>query len=277
MRLARRALGWTIMGVAGLGASLSGCQSFDEATGSAKIIPDEFAVVTKAPLIVPPDFNLRPPRPGSPEANAQSPEDEARQTLYQTPQQAADALGPNYSDGEKMLLTHSGGSTVDPGVRRTLSQETGYETDQGVTNQLLAGGVTPAPPPAPGLTAPVSAAKPAATSSSTASGQAGYETDPNLTNQLLGGAATPSPPRAPSLAAPAPAASAPAAPVAPPPAKPAATTSNTAPANTAAGQSGYETDPNLTNQLLNGAGAAPASNTAAPKPNTTDIGIRPSQ
>lgn len=133
-----------ILGIAGLGVGLSlgGCQSFEEATGAAKIIPDEFAVVTKAPLIVPPDFNLRPPRPGSPEANAQAPADEARATLYQSPEQAAQALGPTYSDGEKVLLARTGGASVDPKIRGSLASESGYETDPAVANKVLS---APAP------------------------------------------------------------------------------------------------------------------------------------
>jgi hypothetical protein len=182
MTLVWRALSWTVLGVAGLGVSLSGCQSIDEATGTAKIVPDEFAVVTKAPLIVPPDFNLRPPRPGSPEANAQSPEDEARQTLYQSPAQAADALGPSYSDGEKILLAKSGGAVVDPDIRRTLSNETGYETDKSVTGQLV-GNAAPAPGQA---TTAATATPPAKTG-----GDSGYENDKAVTDQLLNGAGAP--------------------------------------------------------------------------------------
>ena len=35
------------------------------AAGLTKKSPDEFAVTTKAPLVIPPDFNLRPPMPGA--------------------------------------------------------------------------------------------------------------------------------------------------------------------------------------------------------------------
>lgn len=35
-----------------------------QALGSDKTVPDEFRTVTIAPLTVPPEFNLRPPRPG---------------------------------------------------------------------------------------------------------------------------------------------------------------------------------------------------------------------
>jgi len=45
-------------------AGLAGCQSTQKALGMSKVTPDEFRVVTKAPLVVPPDYALRPPAPG---------------------------------------------------------------------------------------------------------------------------------------------------------------------------------------------------------------------
>ena len=46
--------------------ALAGCQSLRDAAGLQKKSPDEFAVTTKAPLVIPPDFNLRRPCPGRP-------------------------------------------------------------------------------------------------------------------------------------------------------------------------------------------------------------------
>ena len=40
-------------------AGLAGCQSASQALGMTKVTPDEFRVVTKAPLVVPPDYALR--------------------------------------------------------------------------------------------------------------------------------------------------------------------------------------------------------------------------
>ena len=54
------------LAVAGLFA-LAAC-SGDELTrtfGLTRDAPDEFQVTTRAPLSMPPDFNLRPPRPGA--------------------------------------------------------------------------------------------------------------------------------------------------------------------------------------------------------------------
>ena len=114
-----------------LAVALVGCSGFRQATGAAKLAPDEFAVMTKSPLIIPPDFNLRPPIPGAPDRNQGTPADMARTALFgQNPQAAAAALGGTFSDGERALLARSGGSVADPAIRNAISSDSGL-TDQG--------------------------------------------------------------------------------------------------------------------------------------------------
>jgi hypothetical protein len=48
--------------------------------------PDEFAVARNAPLVVPPDYALTPPRPGEPDVGAQDPRAQALQALFGGPQ-----------------------------------------------------------------------------------------------------------------------------------------------------------------------------------------------
>jgi len=43
-----------------LSASLAGCGSLSDTLGFGKSSPDEFNVVKRAPLILPPEYNLRP-------------------------------------------------------------------------------------------------------------------------------------------------------------------------------------------------------------------------
>src|ERR1700736_6064630 len=47
---------------------LTGCgdSSLSRTFGLVRDTPDEFTVVTRAPLSMPPDFSLRPPQPGAP-------------------------------------------------------------------------------------------------------------------------------------------------------------------------------------------------------------------
>ena len=103
--------------VAGLG--LSACQSTKEALGITKVTPDEFRVVSKAPLVVPPEFALRPPSPGEPRPQELQPESQARNALLG----ARDA--ENRSEGEKLLASRAGGDKADPLIRYVVDDEFG--------------------------------------------------------------------------------------------------------------------------------------------------------
>src|ERR1043165_2260549 len=83
---------------------LSGCDSLRNAAGLTKKSPDEFAVTTKAPLVIPPDFNLRPPLPGAPPSNTLDPSSNAELALFSNsdPQTVAAQMKGNYSNGERM-------------------------------------------------------------------------------------------------------------------------------------------------------------------------------
>ena len=117
-----------IAALLGLGFSLIGCESIRQATGAAKLPPDEFTVLTKAPLIIPPDYNLRPPQPGIASRNEVDADDQARAALFpQNAATAAAALGTAYSDGEKLLLTKTNALTVDPDIRRRITSDAGQE------------------------------------------------------------------------------------------------------------------------------------------------------
>src|SRR5689334_23915476 len=96
----RARLAGTVLILAATGA-LSGCDSLKSALGSDKQAPDEFAVVTKAPLIIPPDFNLKPPKPGAPPANQVSPTQSAQSALFNTdPATTAASIPGDMSMGE---------------------------------------------------------------------------------------------------------------------------------------------------------------------------------
>src|SRR3979490_883664 len=120
-----------IAAILGVGFWLFGCEGLRQAPGAAKLPPDEFTVLTKAPLILPPDYNLRPPQPGIASRNEVDADDQARAALFPAnPAAAAAALGGAYSDGEKLLLTKSNALSIDPNIRRSVSSDVGQE-DQG--------------------------------------------------------------------------------------------------------------------------------------------------
>lgn len=103
--------------MAGLG--LAGCNHVQRAVGMGKVTPDEFRVVAKAPLIIPPDYALRPPTPGEPTPQELQPESAARQAMLGQ-QQAAQR-----SYGEKLLITRAGADKSDPMARYVVDDQFG--------------------------------------------------------------------------------------------------------------------------------------------------------
>jgi len=100
-------------------AGLSGCDSASKAFGLSKVTPDEFRVVTKAPLTLPPDYSLRPPAPGEPRPQELQPESAARTALL------GQREGEVRSDGEKLLVAKAGADKADPLIRYVVDDEFG--------------------------------------------------------------------------------------------------------------------------------------------------------
>ena len=126
--------------MAGMTMVLVGCDSFRDAAGLTKEAPDEFAVVTKAPLVMPPDYNLRPPRPGAAPTNQISPSETAQEALYGQAPVTATAKGP-LSPAEQQLLAKSGAATADSLIRQKIAADDRamQASDESFTNQLLFG------------------------------------------------------------------------------------------------------------------------------------------
>ena len=116
----KRALQATVL--AALAFSASGCESTRRAIGLSKTVPDEFAVASPAPLAIPPDFNLRPPAPGSDRPQQLSASQQARSALVGRAK-IQDYLNRGLSKGEAALLAHAGADTTPAGIRETLDKE----------------------------------------------------------------------------------------------------------------------------------------------------------
>jgi hypothetical protein len=99
--------------------TVAGCGSTKRALGMSKVTPDEFRVVTKAPLVVPPDYALRPPAPGEPRPQELQPESAARNALLGARE------GEMRSDGEKLLASKAGAEKADPLIRYVVDDEFG--------------------------------------------------------------------------------------------------------------------------------------------------------
>lgn len=117
--------------VMGLAVITAGCGS--SKLGANRNAPDEFAIVTKAPLTVPPDFALRPPKPGEARPEALSTSDRTRELLI------GDASSNPPSNGELALLQTLGAQDIDKNIRAILAAENGgrMDKDDSLTNQLI--------------------------------------------------------------------------------------------------------------------------------------------
>jgi hypothetical protein len=99
--------------------SLASCGTFGRSGASSRVTPDEFRVVTKAPLVVPPDYALRPPAPGEPRPQELAPESAARTALLG--QRGALTRSP----GENLLVGKAGAQSADPLIRYVVDDEFG--------------------------------------------------------------------------------------------------------------------------------------------------------
>lgn len=79
---------------------ISGCSQLQSITGKGKNPPDEFAVVKRPPLIVPPEFELAPPDPGEPTPQDLASAAETLRALFPD----REGVVPVPSKGEESLL-----------------------------------------------------------------------------------------------------------------------------------------------------------------------------
>ena len=83
LRSGRRALlAWGVLCSTAV-SLLPGCSDMKRAIGLERTSPDEFAVESRAPLTMPPDFELRPPQPGAARPQEKSSGQQARQVIEQ--------------------------------------------------------------------------------------------------------------------------------------------------------------------------------------------------
>lgn len=119
-------------------AALSGCGDARQAFGLDRTVPDEFAVVPRAPLSMPPDFNLRPPAPGAPRPQEMAARDRARQVVTGELGSAEDASEP-LSRGQTALLMQAGADDIQPDIRRVVNEESAnlMDADQSFVDRIM--------------------------------------------------------------------------------------------------------------------------------------------
>lgn len=112
----RPVLGAALLVLAG---GLAGCDNPRESLGLAHKAPDEFAVVSRAPLEVPPQFRLRPPEPGATRPQEGEVRDQARTTVLGNATVTADL-----SPGQRVLLERAGAEQAPSNIRAVIDRET---------------------------------------------------------------------------------------------------------------------------------------------------------
>jgi hypothetical protein len=121
LRLAKRAT------VACIVLALIGCQAIREVTGLVKHPPDEFAVVTHAPLVLPPDLNLRAPQVGAAERGVSDPTLLARAALFPdsktTTQTQVAETDNSYSRSEIFILSQAKALDAGAAIRQQLAMD----------------------------------------------------------------------------------------------------------------------------------------------------------
>ena len=136
----------TLLALSLCATALAGCQSLRNAAGLQKKSPDEFAVTTKAPLVIPPDFNLRPPTPGAPPSNTRDPSTNAELALFSNTdvQAIATGLPGTYTMGERMFLANAKAQNSDANIRARLNADARavQNADRSFTDRILSTSAT---------------------------------------------------------------------------------------------------------------------------------------
>ena len=140
MLKSRRIVSLGILGALSLSLAACGGGGLKDALGYGKDAPDEFSIVTKAPLVIPPDFALRPPQPGAPrpqEANMQP--SVAAQAALTGGAAGGTAAPAGETAGEQALLQQTGATEADPRIRQVVNAETSslVEKDKGFADDVI--------------------------------------------------------------------------------------------------------------------------------------------
>lgn len=116
------------LAVAGL---LGGCSDTRRALGFDKVTPDEFKIVNRAPLSLPPDYALRPPQPGAVRPQEQTIPQRAMAVVTGAPM--GERNNAEASVGENTLLAKVGADRANPGIREIVDRESTVLANADVT------------------------------------------------------------------------------------------------------------------------------------------------
>jgi hypothetical protein len=131
-------IGLVVAGVVVAVGLASGCSGTKKALGLEKTAPDEFRVITKAPLVLPPDYALRPPRPGEARPGDVNASAEPRAAVF------GEDIGAQATPAEKLFVAKANASAVDATIRTQVDFEGAalVRKSEDYADKLLAPSVT---------------------------------------------------------------------------------------------------------------------------------------
>ena len=120
--------------------SISACSGFKKELGFGRNSPDEFTVVKRAPLTLPPEYDLLPPDPDkiAEEKNSADISSKAKAVVFGSNTDIADNIGEKTP--EMALLDKVGAKNADADIRKEIDKENGYlilDDDKGLADKIL--------------------------------------------------------------------------------------------------------------------------------------------
>jgi hypothetical protein len=138
-----------VFGAAFASFALGGCSAFENIGGAKKVSPDEFKIVSHSPLTMPPNAELRPPRPGEPRPQELTPAEQAKEALSpalagrnQQPRVPGAGAGTTTAatGSEQALVSKINQSgAIDPEIRSRVNQDTKTinDSNKGFVDSLI--------------------------------------------------------------------------------------------------------------------------------------------
>lgn len=121
----------TILGLTIFG--LTSCEGVQDFLGFARETPDEFAVVERAPLEIPPEFTIRPPLPGAKRPQTEDAPTKARKHVLShvtSGQLVQKAPHPISNKAEQKLLDQARASQHAPDIKHLLYKDQQEEPEE---------------------------------------------------------------------------------------------------------------------------------------------------
>ncbi len=129
----------TFLCMVGAVALLSACESARKVFSGDKNSPDEFAVYSRPPLSMPPEYKLRPPKPGEKFQRGDSSATIAKQAIVSRAINRRPLPKVEGSPGVIALLRETGGLTATSDIRATINEEASIlsSQDQAFVDKLI--------------------------------------------------------------------------------------------------------------------------------------------